>query len=264
MLNPFMNDAQGALSFLGQRAAAIEAEVYRTKYEDIQYPDLVDIDTSAGEFAQSVEFYSMDGVGQAKWFNHLAKDVPNADVNMTRHTHAIAMAAIGYRYTTEELGYAQRVGVGLDTERANAARRAYEEFLDDLVKTGDKDKNMGGLMNNAARGCAEPSRCRRRSPVQQADTGSSLGRCQRCAHLRLCGQWPGRDGEHGAAADQGVYLCRHHAHVCGQSNDDPTISARGQRLHGNDRTIADHSRGRRSGKGRLGQSGSHGRLSQGA
>lgn len=149
MQNPFLNDAQGALSFLGQRAAAVEAEVFRTKYEDIQYQDLVDIDTSAGEFAQSIEFYSMDRTGQAKWFNHMSQDVPNADVNMTQHTHSLEMAAIGYQYTTEELGYAQMLNLPLSTERAASARRAYEEFLDDLVKVGDTQKGMVGLFNDA-------------------------------------------------------------------------------------------------------------------
>jgi hypothetical protein len=148
MDNPFLNDAQGALSFLSQRAAVIESEIFRTKYEDIQYPQLLSIDTTAGEYAKTIEFYSMDGTGQAKWFNHLSKDVPNADVNLTRHTHQIEMAAIGYRYTTEELGYASRLGISLDTERAARARRAYEEFIDDLVRVGDTSKGMTGLFNN--------------------------------------------------------------------------------------------------------------------
>lgn len=152
--NPFLNDAQGALSFLSQQAAVVEQSVWRTKYEDIQYSQLVDIDTTAGEYAKTIEFYSMDGVGKAKWFNHLSKDVPNAEVNMTKHTHSIEMAAIGYRYTTEELGYARRLGISLDTERASFARRAYEEFVDDLVRTGDADKGMTGLFNDANVGSA--------------------------------------------------------------------------------------------------------------
>lgn len=154
MHTDFMNDAQGALSFLVGQASHIESEVYRIKYEDIQYPDLIDIDTSAGEWAKTVEFFSMDGVGKAGWFNHLSRDVPNAEVSMTKHTHSIEMAAIGYRYTLEELGYAQRLGVRLDTERASAARRAYEEFIDDLVKNGDPVKGMESLYSNAAVGAA--------------------------------------------------------------------------------------------------------------
>ena len=154
-MTDFMNDAQGALSFLVGQASHIEAGVYRIKYEDIQYPDLIDIDTSGGEWAQTVEFFSMDGVGKAKWFNHLSRDVPNAEVSMAKHTHQIEMAAIGYRYTLAELGYAQRLGVQLDTERAAAARRAYEEFIDDLVKNGDTTKGMESLYSNSSVGAAQ-------------------------------------------------------------------------------------------------------------
>lgn len=148
MNNPFINDAQSALSFLKQSAAHIEPNVFEIKYEDIQYPELIDIDTSAGEFAQSIEFYSMDKTGKAAWFNHLSKDVPNANVNMTQHTTKLEMAAIGYTYSSEELGYASRLGMSLDTSRAAAARRAYEEFIDDLVKEGDADKGLTGLFND--------------------------------------------------------------------------------------------------------------------
>lgn len=154
MENPFINDAQGALGFLTQQAAVVESEIYRTKYEDILYPTLITIDTSAGEFAKTIEFYSMDTVGKAQWFNHLSKDVPNAEVNMSKFSHQVEMAAIGYRYTTEELGYARRLGIGLDVERAAAARRAYEEFIDDVVRVGNSDKKMTGLFNNPDVGSA--------------------------------------------------------------------------------------------------------------
>ena len=149
--NPFLNDAQGALSFLQQQAAVIESEVYQTKYEDIQYLSLnLPVDTTAGEFAKTIEGYSMDKVGKAQWFNHLSKDVPNADVEMAKHTHTVEMAAIGYRYTTEELGYARRLGISLDLERAMGARRAYEEFIDGIALSGDADKGMEGLFNHSA------------------------------------------------------------------------------------------------------------------
>lgn len=147
--NPFLNDAQGALSFLQGQASVVEQEIYRIKYEDIQYPTLMPISTAAGEFAKTIEGYSMDQVGKAKWFNHLSKDVPNADVELAKHSHQVEMAAIGYRYTTEELGYARRLNLSLDVERAAAARRAYEEFIDDIALVGDADKGMEGLFNNS-------------------------------------------------------------------------------------------------------------------
>jgi hypothetical protein len=144
-----LNDAQSVVSFVTRQAAHIEATVYKTKYPDLQYADLIPIDTSAGEYAKTIEFYSSDMVGKAQWFNHNSRDVPRADVLMNKHTHGIEMAAIGYGYTTEEIGYASRLGVNLGGDRAAAARRAYEEFVNDIAFQGDAQKGWTGLFNDA-------------------------------------------------------------------------------------------------------------------
>src|ERR1051325_5797080 len=102
-------DSQQALSFLIQQASHIEAEVYKIQYPDIQYSQLIPIDTSANEWAKSVTFFSMDRIGNAAWFNHMATDMRLADVNRAKFEVGIEMAGIGYRYTLEELGFAQLV-----------------------------------------------------------------------------------------------------------------------------------------------------------
>jgi hypothetical protein len=145
----FQMDAQSALSFVTRQAAHIEPQVYEIKYPDLQYSELIPIDTSAGEWADSIEFYSMDKVGQAEWFNHAARDVPRADVTRTQHTHGIEMAAIGYGYTLAEIGKASRLGINLSADRAMAARRAYEEFVNQIAFNGDTGKGWTGLYNDA-------------------------------------------------------------------------------------------------------------------
>jgi len=141
-------DSQQALSFLVQQATHIEPQVYEIQYPDIQYPNLVPIDISANEWAKTVTFFSSDKVGAAKWFHHEANDVPRADVVRTRYEHGVELAAIGYGYTLEELGQAMLVpNTNLNVDRAAAARRAYEEFVDNLVLNGDADKGMDGLLD---------------------------------------------------------------------------------------------------------------------
>jgi hypothetical protein len=60
------------------------------------------------------------------------------------------MAGIGYRYTLEELGQAQMLNMNLTTDRAEAARRASEEFIDNTTLRGDTTKSMTGLFNDAS------------------------------------------------------------------------------------------------------------------
>lgn len=146
----FMVDSQQALSFLVAQASYIEPEVYRIQYPEIQYPQLIPVDTSANEWTKSITFFSMDKVGQAEWFHHMAKDVPVADVQKTKFEQGIEMAAIGYRYTLEELGQAMMIpNTNLSSERAESARRAYEEFVDDVALRGSTTKGWTGLINDA-------------------------------------------------------------------------------------------------------------------
>jgi hypothetical protein len=144
-----IGDAQQALGFLVEQTSHIETEVYQTVYPDIQYPQLIPVDETANEWAKSVTFFSTDKVGQADWFHHMATDMRIADVNRTKYEQGIEMAGIGYRYTLEELGQAMLVpGMNLSAERADAARRAYEEFIDNIALRGSVDKGWTGLIND--------------------------------------------------------------------------------------------------------------------
>lgn len=144
-------DSQQALSFLVQQASIIEPQVYKIQYPDILYPSVIPVDTSANEWAKSVTFFSMDRVGQAAWFSSLATDMRMADINKTKFEVGIEMAGIGYRYTLEELGFAQMIpGTNLSADRADAARRAAEEFIDQRAFLGDTSKGWEGFLNNTA------------------------------------------------------------------------------------------------------------------
>jgi hypothetical protein len=143
-----MVDAQQALGFAVSQTAYIEQQVYQIQYPDIQYPDLIPVDTSANEWAKSVTYYSSDKVGRAGWFHHYAKDIHVADVERTKNEVGIEMADIGYRWTLEELGQAMMIpGTNLGPDRASAALRAYEEFMDDIALRGKAEKSMSGILD---------------------------------------------------------------------------------------------------------------------
>jgi hypothetical protein len=139
---------QEAIGFLVSQTSSIEAQVVEVQYPDIQYPQLIPVDTSANEWAKSVTYYSTDKTGKAGWFAARANDIHVADINRAKHEVGIEMADIGYRYDIEELGQAMMVpGTNLTADRALAARRAYEEFVDDVALRGKGEKAMYGIMN---------------------------------------------------------------------------------------------------------------------
>jgi hypothetical protein len=144
-----MRDAQQqALGFLISQTSHIEPQVVAIRYPDIQYQNLIPIDTSANEWAKSVTYFSSDAFGRADFFEHGADDLPRADVTREKHETTVRMAGIGYGYDLEELGQAMMVpNTNLTVDRAAAARRAYEEFVDDAALRGKAAANWGGLIN---------------------------------------------------------------------------------------------------------------------
>jgi hypothetical protein len=142
-----VNDQQ-AMGFLVSQTAYIEPQVIEIKYPDIQYPQLIPVDTSANEWAKSVTYYSVDKTGKAGWFHARAKDIHVADVDRAKHEVGIEMADIGYRYDLEELGQAMMIpNTNLSADRAIASRRAYEEFVDNAALRGADEKDMSGLLD---------------------------------------------------------------------------------------------------------------------
>jgi hypothetical protein len=149
-MNMHVNDAQQvAMSFLIRQASLIEPTVYAIRYQDIQYPALIPVDTSAPEWIQSVTYFSMDAVGQAQWFNGNAQDVPKVEMTREKFETSVSMAALGYGYNLEELGTAQLLGMNLSSDKAAAARRIAEEKIEQVAFVGDAGKGYTGMVNSS-------------------------------------------------------------------------------------------------------------------
>lgn len=146
-----VNDAyQQAFEFMVAQGTHFEAQTYKKQYPEIQYPRLIPLDFSADEWAPSITYFSVDQVGAADWFSHLATDMNLADVNRQKFEAPIYMAGIGYRYSLEEIMRAQRLNIQLTSDRSDAARRASEIFIDRRAFVGDTPKGWTGLLNNAS------------------------------------------------------------------------------------------------------------------
>lgn len=149
LLNYSAQDAQAALGFVVSQTSYIEPQVYMTKYADIQYADLIPVDTSANPWSKSVTYYSGDMYGAARWINGNADDIPMAGTELTKFETMVYTAAIGYGWGLEEVRHAQMLGQNLPDMDARAARRAYEEMVDRVALQGDTLKNFKGLINNS-------------------------------------------------------------------------------------------------------------------
>jgi hypothetical protein len=116
-------------------------------YPDIQYPQLIPVDTSAPEWTKSITYFSSDRTGKAGWFHHMAKDIHVADVDRAKAEVGVELADIGYRWSLEEISQAIQLGQNLQSDRAASARRASEEFIDNVALRGNTEKSFNGLIN---------------------------------------------------------------------------------------------------------------------
>lgn len=144
------HDAQQAqFGFVVNQAYSINQQVYSIRYPDLDFARLVYVDSSAPEWTPGIITFMSDTVGKAGWYSGAAKDVPRADATMDKSEVRVHMAAVGYGYNSEEVGQAQLLGMNLPTTKAEAARRAYVEFMWNITLTGDTTKNLFGLGNQS-------------------------------------------------------------------------------------------------------------------
>ena len=138
------------LGFLESQVNRIERQAYMIRYPEIQYPKLVPVVRTGPEWIRGITYYSQDITGRAEFLAGRANDIPLADVTRDQHDVTVEMAGIGYDYSMEELQQARMIpGRNLTADKAIAARRAAEEFIDNLVLNGDADHGWDGLINNA-------------------------------------------------------------------------------------------------------------------
>lgn len=140
-------DAQAAMGFVISQTSHIEREVNETTYPDIQYANLIPVDTSAHPWATTVTYFSSDKFGKADWINGNASDIPLAGTELAKHETGVHMAGIGYGYGLEEISQALMLGINLNSQDAMAARRAYEEMVERVALYGDASKGFVGLTN---------------------------------------------------------------------------------------------------------------------
>lgn len=136
------------LGFLTGQLASVESKLYEIALPQINYADFIPVSTAAGEWATSIEYYTLSGAGVAKWIGSRAFDVPLASLESTKTVVGVELAGTGYDYSLEELRQAQHLNRPLSNLKANAARRAYEEMAQRVAMNGDTVKGFTGFINN--------------------------------------------------------------------------------------------------------------------
>lgn len=150
--------AEQALSFLFSELTYVEQEVLRQPYPEIKYPQIINIDTNAPEYADSIAFKTLDFAGEPKLLGAKAGDIPLIEVASSKGSVTVHSYAQGYDYSIIELGKAQELArqsrsaaINYLAEKPAAVRKLIEQFLDKAFFLGDSRTAdvKTGLLNDA-------------------------------------------------------------------------------------------------------------------
>lgn len=134
-----MNEYQQAFGFLVNQLARIETQVYEEQFPDVQYPDLVPVDTSTSEWIPTITHYSRTRTGRPGPISGRGTIFPKVSSERRQHHVAIEMEGLGYDYTLQELMRSRMLGMDLPSDSARDCRDVVERRLDEILIYGNKD-----------------------------------------------------------------------------------------------------------------------------
>lgn len=140
----------------GETAAfARSLEFIMTKTYDVRYTGLkarkfIPVDSSVPSGAESFTWRGWDWTGMARILANFADDLPKVDAQAAEVTQGIKSIGAQYGYTLQDLrAAAMQPGMSLDQRRAQAARRAIENKIENIAAKGDTLAGLPGFLNNS-------------------------------------------------------------------------------------------------------------------
>lgn len=144
--NPMRLDANES-AFFKRQLEYIKTRTYDTKYKALKAFTLIPISTEAPAGATEITYRKFTGVGFAKIISDYANDFPRVDAYGEEVTAKVRSIGDSYGYSIEEIRRSQMAGTNLDQRRANMARRAMDEKINDIAWNGDDDYGLQGLID---------------------------------------------------------------------------------------------------------------------
>ena len=134
--------------FFQRQLEVIESTTYDVLYPDLEARDCFPTFTLGGAGATSLTYRSYDRVGKAQVINARATDLPKSDISGREYSITVKSVGCAYDYDIDEVASAAMSGMPLEARKAMAARRGYEQYVNDAVWTGDAVGGFTGLFGN--------------------------------------------------------------------------------------------------------------------
>ncbi|KAB1444200.1 DUF2184 domain-containing protein [Bordetella bronchiseptica] len=140
--------ADDGLGFYISQLAQVEPRIYETKYPNINFQELIPVNSSIPEWVDNVDYISYDAVTLGKFIGANADDLPNVAMKAKKDNVPVGYAGNSFEYSLDELRKSQQLRMPIDITLATAARRGAEEHMQRVAYFGDAERNMYGLFNH--------------------------------------------------------------------------------------------------------------------
>ena len=146
-----LNDTLGAndTGFFIRQLTEIEAQIFEILYKPLKGLQLFQTSPTYNPGAEHVLYHTIDYIGKAKIIaNAPVNDFPRADIKMAQQFTKIASVGDSYAYSINDLRAAAMANQPLDALKAQAARTAIEQGINELIWSGYAEANIYGVLTN--------------------------------------------------------------------------------------------------------------------
>lgn len=137
----------GESAFFVRELEHIKARSYDTKQKALKATTLLPISTEAGPGAETITYRRYTEVGVAAIVSDYAENSPRVDIYGEEFSSKVYTISDSFGYSRQEIRRARMVGRGLDARRAKAAKRAYDEKVENIAWFGDSAHNISGFID---------------------------------------------------------------------------------------------------------------------
>lgn len=135
----------GEAAFFARQVEFIKAKTYDVLYPTYRAQELLPISFEAGPGANTITYRQFNMVGTMKLIAQYASDLPRSDVFGKEFSINVKSIGGSYGYNIQEVRNAMFANVPLQQRKANAARMAYEQFINRYAWYADGSAAYGGL-----------------------------------------------------------------------------------------------------------------------
>ncbi len=139
-------DAGESAMFLRQ-LEDIDSRAFMRRYPDLIARQVIPTFENVAQWAAVYTYREWTPNGAAKFIKDLADDLPSVDVTGKEFSQSIRDCGNSYKFSIKEIKYAAANGLSLDGMRAEAARTATEQLLDQTLATGSALEGLQGILS---------------------------------------------------------------------------------------------------------------------